>query len=225
MKKVRAAALIAVVTTAVSSARDYARANPDQAGQAVDKVEDYLRGRLAPRHGAYLDKGSAALRQGLGLPGRSTRPASVQLTDPETDPVPLTDPDPDTAEQWPPHAVGDPVARTPHRAPVTTRSRAAGTTTRHPSRPGSAAAAEPGPGRPGPGADRAGPADPARRTCRVTAVTSGVRQQRPRTCEVAVRRRSAYGGNSEPRWPVPLADRPHGTRRKDARWPSSPRRP
>ena len=103
MKKVRAAAVIAVVTTAVSSARDYAREHPDDAGRAVDKVEDFLRGRLAARHGAYLDKGSAVLRQGLGLPGRGAPAPSV----------PLTDPDPDTAEQWPPHAFRDPVAPNP----------------------------------------------------------------------------------------------------------------
>ena len=71
MKKVRAAAVIAVVTTAVSQARDYARENPDQAGEAVDQVERFLRGRLAPQHGVYVDKGGAALRQGLGLPRRA----------------------------------------------------------------------------------------------------------------------------------------------------------
>ena len=45
MKKVRAAAVIAVVTTAVSQARDYAREHPDEAGDAVDKVEQFLRER------------------------------------------------------------------------------------------------------------------------------------------------------------------------------------
>ena len=73
MKKVRAAAVIAVVTTAVSQARDYAREHPDQAAQTVDQVERFLRGRPAPQHGAYLDKGIAALRQGLGLPPRAAR--------------------------------------------------------------------------------------------------------------------------------------------------------
>ena len=70
MKKVRAAALIAVVTTVVSSARDYARDNPDQAGETLDSVERFLRGKLAPQHGAYVDKVGAGLRQGLGLPTR-----------------------------------------------------------------------------------------------------------------------------------------------------------
>ena len=78
-KKVRAAAVLAVVTTAVSQARDYAREHPDEAGVAVDKVEQFLRGRLAPRHGAYLDKGGAALRQGLGLPARDASRASAPV--------------------------------------------------------------------------------------------------------------------------------------------------
>ena len=45
MKKVRAAAVIAVVTTAVSQARDYAREHPDQAAQTLDQVEGFLRGK------------------------------------------------------------------------------------------------------------------------------------------------------------------------------------
>ena len=47
MKKVRAAAVIAVVTTVVSQARDYAREHPDQAAQTVDQVERFLRGKAA----------------------------------------------------------------------------------------------------------------------------------------------------------------------------------
>jgi len=115
VKKLRAVALIAVVTTAVRSAQDYARENPDSAGQAVDKVEDFLRGRLAPKHGAYLDKGSAALRQGLGLPaagagagaGAGARAGAVPLSDLDLDP------DPDAADQWAPHSFRDPVAPNP----------------------------------------------------------------------------------------------------------------
>ena len=71
VKKVRAAAVIAVVTTVVSQARDYARENPDQAAETVDQVERFLRGKLPPTYGAYVGKGGALLRQGLGLAPRA----------------------------------------------------------------------------------------------------------------------------------------------------------
>ena len=105
-KKVRAAAVLAVVTTAVNQAREYARQHPDEAGVAVDKVEQFLRGRLAPRHGAYLDKGGAVLRQGLGLPARDASRASAPIGT-------GTDPDPDTAEPPQRHEADDPVAPNP----------------------------------------------------------------------------------------------------------------
>jgi hypothetical protein len=109
VKKVRAAAVIAVVTTVVSQARDYARDNPDQAGEAIDQVERFLRGRLAPQHGAYVDKAGAGLRQGLGLPARDVR----DTREPRDSGVPLTDPDPETTEPWAPHGFRDPVAPNP----------------------------------------------------------------------------------------------------------------
>jgi hypothetical protein len=111
VKKVRTAAVVAVMTTAVSKVRDYAREHPDQAGQAVDKVEDFVRGRTAPKHAAYIDKGSSALRQGLGLPAR--RSAA-----PEAGPPP-EDPDPDTDEPWTPHQTSDPRPLAPNPAPGT----------------------------------------------------------------------------------------------------------
>ena len=76
-KKVRAAAVLAVVTTAVNQAREYARQHPDEAGVAVDKVEQFLRGRLAPRHGAYLDKGGAV---GWASPGSVTARAAARCS-------------------------------------------------------------------------------------------------------------------------------------------------
>ena len=110
MKKVRAAAVIAVVTTAVSQARDYAREHPDQAAQTVDQVERFLRGKLSPKYGAYVDKGVAALRQGLGLP-RAPGPAAGA---PGTwGAAGLTDPDPDTTEPRAAHGFRDPVAPNP----------------------------------------------------------------------------------------------------------------
>ena len=109
MKKVRAAALVAVVTTVVSQARDYARDNPDQAGEALDQVERFLRGRLAPQHGAKVDKVGAGLRQGLGLPTRDARATKA----PRDAAAPLTDPDPETTEPRAPHGFRDPVAPNP----------------------------------------------------------------------------------------------------------------
>ena len=120
MKKVRAAAVIAVVTTAVSQAREYAREHPDEAAQGLNRVEDFLRGKTAEKHAAFLDKGSAALRQGLGLPRRTAPGATA--TDGATGAATaaadvggagLTDPDPDTTEPPATYGFRDPVAPNP----------------------------------------------------------------------------------------------------------------
>jgi hypothetical protein len=108
VKKVRAAAVIAVVTTVVSQARDYARDNPDQAAEAVDQVERFLKGRLPPAYGAYVGRGGSALRQGLGLVPRATGRAAGAPGGTE-----LTDPDPDTTEPPVAHGFRDPVAPNP----------------------------------------------------------------------------------------------------------------
>ena len=116
MKKVRAAAVIAVVTTAVSQAREYAREHPDEAAQGLDKVEDFLRGRTPAKHATYIDKGSSALRQGLGLPRRSATAATAAAaaaTPADVDDAGLTDPDPDTTEPPATYGFRDPVAPNP----------------------------------------------------------------------------------------------------------------
>ncbi|HET7822142.1 MAG TPA: antitoxin [Ornithinibacter sp.] len=115
MKKVRAAAVIAVVTTAVSQAREYAREHPDEAAAGLDRVEDFLRGRTAAKHASFLDKGSAALRQGLGLPRRSAAPGATTAAAATTlvDESGLTDPDPDTTEPPATYGFRDPVAPNP----------------------------------------------------------------------------------------------------------------
>ncbi len=107
MKKVRVAAVVAVVMTAATQAREYAQEHPEGAEQALDKVEQLLRGRLSPKHGAYVDKGRRALRQGLGLPSRAAAPGAG-----------WADPDPDTAEPPVSHGFLDPVA--PNPSPGTT---------------------------------------------------------------------------------------------------------
>jgi hypothetical protein len=106
VKKVRAAAIIAVVTTVVTTARDYARDNPDQAGDTLDQVERFLRGKVPGQHAGYVDKVGAGLRQGLGLPARGSSAARA-------DGAPLTDPDPETTEPRAAHGFRDPVAPNP----------------------------------------------------------------------------------------------------------------
>ena len=115
--KVRAAAVIAVVTTAVSQARDYAREHPDEAAQTLDKVEEFVRGKAAPKHGAYIDKGSSALRRSLGLPPRSAAGSETSATGAGST-TGLTDPDPDTTEPPASYGFRDPVA--PNPSPGTT---------------------------------------------------------------------------------------------------------
>lgn len=115
--KFRTAAMVAVMTTAVTKVREYAREHPEEAGQAVDKVEDFVRGRAAPKHAAYIDKGSKALRQGLGLPLRPVASAGTGPTD--TGPTDAEDPDPDTDEPWAPHATDDPRPIAPNPSPGT----------------------------------------------------------------------------------------------------------
>jgi hypothetical protein len=67
MKTVRTVVWIAAVSAAVSQAKKFARENPDQASQSVDKVEAFVRGKVRPEHAAKVAKGGDALRSGLGL--------------------------------------------------------------------------------------------------------------------------------------------------------------
>jgi hypothetical protein len=113
VKKVRAAAVVAAVSTAVTQVREYAREHPEQASRAVDTVEGFVRGRAAPKHGPSIDKGSRAIRKGLGLPLRPLPPAALEASSGPD----LEDPDPDTDEPWHPH--GPLEAPAPNPAPGT----------------------------------------------------------------------------------------------------------
>ncbi len=106
MKKLRAAAMIAVATTAVTKAKDYAREHPDQAGQARQGRGVHPLQGPAQAHRLHRQR-APGLRQGLGLPARSA--AGTGWDD--------QDPDPDTSEQWPAHRPSDPLA--PNPAPGT----------------------------------------------------------------------------------------------------------
>ena len=115
MKKVRTAAVVAVVTTAVTKAREYAREHPEQAADTLDRVEAFVRGKAAHKHLGYIDKGSSALRQGLGLPARGTVRSTA--TSAASSAATAGDPDPDTSEPPVRHRPTDPVA--PNPAPGT----------------------------------------------------------------------------------------------------------
>ncbi len=121
MKKVRAAVVIAAATTAYTKAKDFARENPEQASSAIDKVEDFVRGKTPPKHAEKIGKGSAAVRKGLGLPSRATPPAASSTSGTAGTLVASSpdeeDPDPDTAEPWHPHTRDETVA--PNPAPGT----------------------------------------------------------------------------------------------------------
>ena len=70
MKIIRTAALVAAATAAVSKAKEYARDNPTQASEAIDKVEGFVRSKAAPKYAGKIGQGSDALRASLGLKGR-----------------------------------------------------------------------------------------------------------------------------------------------------------
>jgi hypothetical protein len=120
VKKVRAAAVIAVATTVVTQARDYAREHPDQAADTLDGVERFLRDRAAPRYSSYIEKGSTALRHGLGLRASTVTGRSGHSRDTWSDATGGgEDPDPDTAEPWAPHEPSDPSPLAPNPSPGT----------------------------------------------------------------------------------------------------------
>ncbi|MEO7422988.1 MAG: antitoxin [Ornithinibacter sp.] len=71
MKIIRTAALVAAATAALSKAKEYARDNPAQASETIDKVEGFVRGKAGPKYAGKIGQGSDALRKGLGLKGRA----------------------------------------------------------------------------------------------------------------------------------------------------------
>jgi hypothetical protein len=120
VKKIRAAAVIAIATTAYTKAKDYAHTNPEQASATIDKVEDFVRGRTPAKHADKVGQGGAVVRRGLGLPGRATPTApSADAERAGALTVAVEDPDPDTSEPWAPHDPSDPSPLAPNPAPGT----------------------------------------------------------------------------------------------------------
>ena len=73
MKKVRAAAVIAVASTAYKQLQDYARDNPERTSSAIDSVESFLRQKAPPQYTSKIEGGGRALRRHLGLPAGAGR--------------------------------------------------------------------------------------------------------------------------------------------------------
>jgi hypothetical protein len=80
MKMIRMAVLVAAAVAAASKAKDYARENPEQASQTLDKVESFGAGKAGPKYADKVEKGSGALRSSLGLsagaPGGASTPTA-----------------------------------------------------------------------------------------------------------------------------------------------------
>ena len=67
----------------MDKAKDYIKGNPDQAGSAIEKVEDLIDQRTGGKYSDQVDKGSDVLRDKLGLPGegKSTVPGGQGPTE------------------------------------------------------------------------------------------------------------------------------------------------
>ncbi len=85
MKIIRTAALVAVATAAVSKAKEYARNNPSQASDTIDKVEGFVRDKAGPKYTDKVGQGSAALKRSLGLKGAT--PGAASSTGSDAQPV------------------------------------------------------------------------------------------------------------------------------------------
>ena len=112
MKLMRMAALIAAAAAAASKAKEYARQNPEQATQTLDKVEAFVAGKAGPKYVDKVGKGSEALRASLGLSARaggaagSTAAGSTAPGSAATGPVAPASPSSAGTEDTPP-AGGD----------------------------------------------------------------------------------------------------------------------
>ena len=77
MKLIRTAVLVAAAVAAVNKAKEYARDNPEAASGTIDKAESFVRDKAGPKYSDTVEKGSQALRQGLGLPRAAASPTGA----------------------------------------------------------------------------------------------------------------------------------------------------
>jgi hypothetical protein len=92
MAKIPTKSLIAMAGAAALKARDYARQNPDQVANALDRVEATVSSRTHGKYDAKLGKGSSALRKSLGLPAGAPSRPGVSSTPPPPPPAGTTRP-------------------------------------------------------------------------------------------------------------------------------------
>ena len=79
--------------------KDFVKGNPEQAGGAIDKVEDLVDERTGGKYSEQIDKGTDALREQLGLPPEQSipvpgEPAPGPTPVPEPGPTPVPEPGP-----------------------------------------------------------------------------------------------------------------------------------
>ena len=79
--------------------KDFVKGNPEQAGGAIDKVEDLVDERTGGKYSEQIDKGADTLRDQLGLPPEQSipvpgKPAPGPTPVPEPGPTPVPEPGP-----------------------------------------------------------------------------------------------------------------------------------
>ncbi|MGO4341313.1 Rv0909 family putative TA system antitoxin [Pedococcus sp. 2YAF34] len=67
--------------------KDYVKGNPEQAGSAIEKVEDLIDQRTGGKYADKVDKGGDVLRDKLGLPPQADQPADQPGAQPGTPPA------------------------------------------------------------------------------------------------------------------------------------------
>src|SRR6478672_2470143 len=74
--------------------KDYVKGNPEQAGSAIEKVEDLIDQRTGGKYADKVDQGGDVLRDKLGLPPQADQPADQPGAQPGTPPATPAGPGP-----------------------------------------------------------------------------------------------------------------------------------
>lgn len=93
--------------------KDFVKGNPEQAGGAIDKVEDLVDERTGGKYSEQIDKGADTLREQLGLPPEQSipvpgKPAPGPTPVPEPGPTPVPEPGPTPVPEPGPTPVPEP---------------------------------------------------------------------------------------------------------------------
>ena len=81
----------------IQKAKDFVKGNPEQAGQGLDKAEEFINERTGGKYADKLDQGTDKVREGLGLP-----PEAEAENAPGTDAAPADPPPVAPAPEIPP---------------------------------------------------------------------------------------------------------------------------